>query len=87
MMDKLFQILEFITSLLVIITLYLIPRSYKWWLVYSVNSILFAGVSVYWGRYWFAGMGICLCVTSFRNYIIAKRKIKKDYHETFDPIS
>ena len=87
MVDKIFQILEFATSGLVIVTLYLIPRSYKWWLAYAVNSILFSGVSLYYGRFWFALMGACLCITAIRNYITTKRKIKKDCYETIDSIS
>lgn len=76
MIGELFQVLEFVTSVLVIITLYLISRSYKWWLAYAVNSVLFSAVSLYFGRYWFGLMGACLCVTAVRNYIIAKKKEK-----------
>lgn len=82
-----FQVLEFITSALVIVTLYLISRSYKWWLAYAVNSVLFSGVSLYFGRYPFALMGVCLCVAAVRNYIVAKKKEK--YYgalEEFEPI-
>jgi hypothetical protein len=73
-MDNLFWALEFISSALVIVTLYLIGRSYKWWIAYAANSILFAGVAIYNETYWFALMGCCLCVTAIRNYYIAKKK-------------
>lgn len=74
MIDGIFQILEFVTSALVIVTLYLIPRSYKWWLAYAANSVLFSVVSTYFGRYWFALMGACLFVTAVRNYYIGRKK-------------
>lgn len=76
MIGDLFQILEFATSALVIVTLYLLSRSYKWWIAYAVNSVLFSLVSLYYGRNWFALMGFCLCVTAVKNYIVAKRKAK-----------
>lgn len=85
MMNELFQLLEFATSAMVIITLYLVSRSYKWWLAYAANSVLFSAVSLYFGRDWFALMGLCLCVTALRNYTKLKKK-EKDY-ETIDPIS
>jgi len=74
MIDGLFQILELITSVLVVVTLYLISRHYKYWLAYTANSVLFLVVSAYWGRYWFALMGLCLGITAVRNYIVAKKK-------------
>ena len=77
MVDKIFQILEPATSGLVIVTLYLLSRSYKWWLAYAVNSALFAVVMLYYGRVWPALMGTCLGVTAIKNYIVAKRKIEK----------
>ena len=77
-------IFEFITSFLVIVTLYLIPRSYKWWLAYAVNSILFAIVSMYRGAPWFALMGLALCTTAIKNYVVEGRK--KRVNEK-DPIS
>lgn len=73
---ELFQILEFVTSALVIVTLYLVSRSYKWWLAYAANSVLFSVVSMYHGRYWFALMGACLCATAIKNYVVAKKKEK-----------
>lgn len=77
-MNTLFQVLEFVTSALVIVTLYLLPRSYKWWLAYAANSVLFSGVSVYWGRYWFALMGACLCITAIKNYVVEKKKTERE---------
>ena len=77
-------IIEFITSSLVILTLYLIPRSYKWWLAYAGNSLLFSAVSICRGAPWFALMGFCLCATAVKNYVVGKRK-KEEKDE--DPIS
>lgn len=74
MIDTLFQILEVATSVLVVTTLYLIPRGYKWWLAYAANSILFLVVMAYFGRYPPALMGLCLGVTAVRNYCTGKKK-------------
>ena len=79
-------IIEFITSSLVIVTLYLIPRSYKWWLAYAGNSILFSVVSICRGAPWFALMGFCLCVTAIKNYVVEGKKKKEESKED-DPIS
>ncbi len=79
-----FHVLEFVTSALVIMTLFLIPRGNRWWVAYSANSILFSVVSLYFGRYWFALMGLCLFITAVRNYVIGKKKEDTDeaaYHE------
>ena len=67
-------ILEFITSSLVIVTLYLIPRSHKWWLAYAANSVLFSVISICRGAPWFAAMGIALFITAVKNYVVGKRK-------------
>jgi len=88
-MDKLFQVLEFVTSFLVVATLYLLPRSHKWWLAYAGNSVLFSGVSLYWDRPWFALMGFILFITAVKNYIVEERKLEeeKGSDENKDPIS
>jgi len=65
---KTINILEFVTSSLVIVTLFLIPLDNKWWLAYAANSLLFAGVSWYKKAPWFAAMGLCLCLTAIKNY-------------------
>lgn len=78
MVDTLFQVLQFMTSTLVIVTLYLVTRSYKWWLGYAANSILFSVVSIYKDAPWFACMGVCLCATAIKNYRVEKRKETKD---------
>lgn len=82
-MNELFQVLEFVTSVLVIVTLYLVSRSYKWWAAYAANSVLFSAVSLYFGRDWFALMGLCLCITALKNYVVAGKKERSDE----DPIS
>lgn len=81
-----FRMAEAITSTLVIVTLYLIPRSYKWWLAYAANSILFSVVSICGGFPWFGLMGACLFVTAVRNYVIAKKKEESKIDEK-NPIS
>lgn len=83
-MEELFGVLEFVTSVLVIVTLYLISRSHKWWLAYAVNSVLFLGVALYFGRNWFALMGFCLCITAIKNYIVEGRKLRRKKEESKD---
>ena len=80
-------ILEFITSALVIVTLYLIPWSYKWWLAYAANSILFAIVSICRGAPWFGLMGLILCITAIKNYIVEERKKEESKEDEENPIS
>ncbi|WP_287585489.1 hypothetical protein [Candidatus Borrarchaeum sp.] len=77
-MDKLFKVLDFVTSALVIVTLYLIPRSHKWWLAYAANSLLFSAVTAHNKVPGLTLMGFCLCGTAIKNYIVEGRKKRNE---------
>jgi len=77
-MNIIVHIAEALSAFLTILTLYLVVRSYKWWLFYAVNCILFAGVNAYKHLLWYAIMGIFLCCIGIKNYRAGRLKEKEE---------
>ena len=72
------RILDVLTALLVIITLNLVDRNYKFWLIYAFGNFLYIIVVLQKGLYGWAVAGLILFLTGLNNY--RKGKKKHDIH-------
>jgi len=68
--------MDIITAIIIITSLFMVEKHYKWWLLYAGNSILFSIVTACKGLPGLTIMGLILCIIGIRNYILAKRKQK-----------
>lgn len=84
-MNSLIQIFDIISAILLVLCLNLvekdirigrivIPSSHKYWLLYSLTTILFVIVCIYKGLPGYTVMGIILIFTGLRNYKAGKGK-------------
>jgi len=76
-MNTLIKIFDILASILTVLSLYLISKSYKWWILYCFSSILFTIVCFYNKIYGLTLMGVCLFFTGINNYRIGKKNDKK----------
>lgn len=83
-MEELIQILDFVSAAIIVITLNLVVRNYRWWIVYALNCILFGLVTIYNGLPGLTIMAVILGITGVKNYFVEKKKEKE---KIGDPIS
>jgi len=87
-MDKLIQILDITSAILLILCLNLVEKdvrigrvvissSHKYWLLYSFTTILFVIVCAYKGLPGYTVMGFILIFTGLRNYQVGLKKRKR----------
>ncbi len=73
-MILLIKILDILASVLTVVSLNLVVKSYKYWLLYILSSIFFITVCFYNKIPGLTLMGCFLLMTGIRNYIVGKRK-------------
>jgi len=73
------EILDILAAIITVITLNLIPKSYKWWLGYGVGAGLFIIVMVAKHLPGMTVMGIVLIMTAIKNYLIGKKNEIKHF--------
>jgi len=81
-MDNVVQVLDVAAAILIIISLNMVTRNYKWWLLYSAADVIFSMVTISKRLPGLTVMGLVLCVTGIINYRREKRK-----KENENPIS
>ena len=68
------SIFDILASSLTVISLYLIPKSYKYWLLYMIGCICFIVTCASNRIPGLTIMGILLFIISIKNYLIGKRR-------------
>lgn len=71
----LIKIFESISAICLIISIFKVVDSYKWWALYVFASILYIITITYNGLYWYSLMGTILLFTGLKNYVVGKKKI------------
>ena len=72
----LIRVLEFLSALFIMVSITMVIKSYKWWLLYSISSMFYIIVMFYSKLNWYALMGLYLLVTGIRNYILGRKGVK-----------
>jgi len=67
------KILDIIASILVVLSLNLVVKSYKWWLLYIFSNIFFIIVVASKGLTGMTVMGSILMCTGIKNYIVGRK--------------
>ena len=70
------KVLDILASVLTVVSLNLVVKSYKWWLLYSFASVCFIIVCFSNHITGLTLMGCFLLATGIKNYVIGKRKDK-----------
>jgi len=70
----LIKIFEFLSALFIMISITMVIKSYKWWILYVASCVLYIVVMFHSGLAWYALMGIYLFITGIRNYTLGKKK-------------
>jgi len=73
-MNSLIRVLDVVLCILVIVSLNLVSRSYKIWLLYSASSLLQVFVCAYKQMPGMAVMGAVLFLTGIKNYLQGRKK-------------
>jgi len=92
-MNSLIQVLDIVSAILLVLCLNLVIKdvrigrivissSYKYWLLYSLVSVIFVIVCAYKGLPGYTIMGIILIFTGLRNYRAGKRKRNESSRES-----
>ena len=67
-------VLEIITSVILVMSLFMSVKHHRWWLVYSAGNVLFFIVALQDSRYSYCGLGVIFFITGIRNYFEAAWK-------------
>ena len=70
----LMKIIECLGAVALIISIFKVADSYKYWLLYSFASILYIITMIHLGSIPYSVMGAILLVTGVRNYIKGRKK-------------
>lgn len=70
----LIKIIEYIGATLLIISIYKVADSYKYWLLYTLASILYVINMIYLETIPYTVMGVILLVTGIRNYMKGRKQ-------------
>lgn len=73
-MDLLIKIFEIVSAILIVVSLSLVTRWYKVWILYAFASFLFVINCAYNGKLFYAGMGVVLLFMGLKNYWVEKKK-------------
>jgi nicotinamide riboside transporter PnuC len=68
------KILDILTLILTVVSLYLVSKSYKYWLLYCLSTIFFIIVCSSNKIFGLTIMGVLLFITGLNNYRIGKNK-------------
>jgi hypothetical protein len=68
------RILDVLSAVITVVSLWHVAKSPRWWLVYTFGNILFIIITVYAGLVGQAIMGVFLLVTALKNYWVAKKE-------------
>jgi hypothetical protein len=72
----LIRILDITASVLTVVSLNLVMKSYRWWILYSLASVCFIIVCFSNHIPGLTLMGIFLLVTGIKNYIVGRKGVK-----------
>ncbi len=67
------KLLDIISSILTVTSLFLVTKSYKWWLVYSVASVCFTAVMIHSKLWGLTVMGVLLFIVGINNYLKGRK--------------
>jgi len=67
------KILDIIASILIVLSLNLVVKGYKWWLLYIFSNIFFIIVVASKGLMGMTVMGSILMCTGIKNYIVGRK--------------
>ena len=67
------RVLDILASILILLGLFNVTRSYKWWLVYTVGSVLFTIVVVSKGLWGLTVMGLITLGIGIKNYLAGRK--------------
>lgn len=76
-MDNLIKFLDVVGAFLTVLSLYLIPRSYKYWILYTFACIPFTIVCLSRNLPGLTVMGVILFVIGVKNYLIGRKNERK----------
>jgi len=70
----LMRIVDILAAILTVISLNLVSKHYKWWLLYIVSTIFYLIVVIYNKIPGLTILGIFLFITGIKNYMLGGRK-------------
>jgi len=76
-MNIIVQIFDVVAAFLTVLTLNLVRKNYRWWLLYAAGSVLFTITMVLKQSIGYTIMGIILSFTGINNYRAGRLKEKK----------
>jgi len=68
------RVIEIVGAIWLTTAIFMLGRSYRWWLFYALANIPFSIVSIEAEKYGYALMGFVCCASGIRNYFIEKKK-------------
>jgi len=77
MLSDLIRVFDILSSVLIVLSLYLVTKTYKAWLIYTLSCVPFTIVCIYNRNPGLTIMGIVLLSVGIRNYILGKRSKKE----------
>lgn len=75
-----YTVLDYTAALIVIVSLLLVSRYKKAWLLYSANTVLYVTVTISKGLVGLTIMGICLGIVGIYNYLSQRKPILVSMH-------
>jgi hypothetical protein len=75
-MGNLIKILDIVASIGTVVSLFLVVKNYRWWVLYTFSSVCFIIVCLANKIPGLTAMGICLFVVGIRNFICGRRNVK-----------
>ena len=78
MYNTLLKVCDILASTITVVSLFMVSKSYKWWLVYAVGSILFIIVTASNHIFGLTCMGTVLFFVGVNNYIKGRNEYKRN---------
>ena len=69
----LLKIIEIVGAIALIVSIFKVVDSYKWWLLYIFASIFYVITMLKAHLYWYVCVGIILLCTGIRNYLKGRK--------------
>lgn len=77
-LGSIIKVLDILASIGTVVSIFLVIKSYKWWILYTFASLCFIAVCIYNRIPGLTIMGICLFLIGIKNYITGYLKDKKE---------
>lgn len=79
----LMKILECIGAFLLVLSIFKVVDSYKYWMLYVLSSIIYVINMIYLGSIPYAIMGVILLLTGIKNYKAGRKKYEEKESERY----